>query len=63
MLKIITFVQSALQELRYKVSWPTQEDLQRMIMLFIIGILICTALVGGINIFLKRMMDWIYRKF
>ncbi len=63
MLKIITFIQQSIEELKNKVTWPTQEELQRMSVLFLIGCLIYTLLVGGINITFQKIARWIYAKF
>ncbi len=63
MLKIIEFIKQSIEELKNKVTWPTQEELQRMSVLFLIGCLIYTLLVGGINIIFQKIARWIYAKF
>ena len=62
MLKIITFLQNAYQEVRYKVTWPTQEELQNAVRIFIISTFICAVLVSSINALFKNIMDFFYNK-
>ena len=62
MLKIITFIQESIEELRYKVTWPTHKELEKMFILFLVGCLICTFLVGGINVSSQEITRYIYNR-
>jgi len=63
MFKLITLIQESAKELREKVSWPTYQELSKMVAFFFIGLAICTLLVGVNNVILQKAIQWLYVKF
>jgi preprotein translocase subunit SecE len=63
MKKIRSFVLEAYQELRYKVSWPTWQELQSSTSVVFVAVIILSALIFVMDFASSRILDLYYGLF
>jgi len=61
--KIKSFVLEAYQELRYKVSWPTWQELQSSTSVVFVAIVLLSALIFVMDFASSRVLDLYYGLF
>ncbi|MCX6182512.1 MAG: preprotein translocase subunit SecE [Bacteroidetes bacterium] len=57
---MITYLKDIYNELVYKVSWPTWKEVQSSALLVLVGVVIFSLLIFGMDISLNTVMDFIY---
>ena len=62
MSKFGNYVQEAYDELVHKVSWPSWDELQQTTLIVLVALLFVTAIIFGMDIASKTVMDLIYDK-
>ncbi len=63
MKKIKQYIQESYHELLHKVSWPTWDELQSSTSVVLIGIIIITLLVWGMDIVSSNVLQNFYKLF
>ena len=60
MSKFGNYIQEAYDELVHKVSWPSWEELQQTTGIVLVALVFITALIFGMDIASKNVLDLIY---
>lgn len=60
MSKFGTYIQEAYDELVHKVTWPTWEELQQTTIIVLVGLVIITAIIFGMDFASEQVMKLIY---
>ena len=60
---MLSFLYKSIEELTQRVSWPSYEKLQRLFLAFLVGVLVVSLLVGGVNVFFEKTSKTVYAKF
>jgi preprotein translocase subunit SecE len=63
MSKLTNYFRDTTEEMRYKVTWPTLDELQKSAGLVLIGSLIFAAVVGIMDIVFKTGLEAFYNSF
>lgn len=63
MKKIRSFIMEAYQELRYKVSWPTWQELQSSTSVVFVAIVLLSAVIFLMDFVSSRLLDLFYGLF
>jgi len=63
MSKIITSIQESWQEFAVKSSWPTMTELQKSTTLVIVGTIIFSLVVFGMDKAISTALDFVYKIF
>lgn len=63
MSKLIQFVKESVEELRFKVTWPTVTDLQNSSVLVLVASLIFALVIGLMDLAFENTMSWFYSAF
>lgn len=63
MSKLIQFVKESVEELRFKVTWPTVTDLQKSSVLVLVASLIFALVIGLMDLAFENTMSWFYSAF
>ncbi|TSJ80524.1 MAG: preprotein translocase subunit SecE [Candidatus Cardinium sp.] len=63
MSKAKIFIQNLIQEVRYKITWPSYYRLQGSAMLVLVASLIFALLIGLMDWSLKKAFVWFYNAF
>ena len=63
MLAVITYLSDSFKELTERVTWPSYEQVQEIVYQFIIGVILLTLLISIINIYIERILQWLYSYF
>jgi preprotein translocase subunit SecE len=63
MSKLTNYFRDTTEEMRYKVTWPTLDELQKSAGLVLIGSLIFAAVVGLMDIVFKTGLEAFYNSF
>lgn len=62
MSKFGNYIQEAYDELVHKVSWPSWDELQQTTMIVLVALVLITAVIFGMDVASKNVMDFIYDK-
>lgn len=60
MSKFGTYIQEAYDELVHKVSWPSWEELQQTTIIVLVGLLITTVIIAGMDIASEKLLTILY---
>ncbi|HLO72126.1 MAG TPA: preprotein translocase subunit SecE [Flavipsychrobacter sp.] len=60
MSKFGTYIQEAYDELVHKVSWPSWEELQQTTVIVMVGLLITTIVIFGMDFVSERLLTILY---
>lgn len=60
MSKFGNYIQEAYDELVHKVSWPSWEELQQTTGIVLVALVFITALIFGMDVASKNVLDLIY---
>jgi preprotein translocase subunit SecE len=63
MSKLTNYFRDTTEEMRYKVTWPSLDELQKSAGLVLIGSLIFAAVVGIMDIVFKTGLEAFYNSF
>jgi len=63
MSKIRNYINETVEEMRYKVSWPSYSELQNSSVLVLIGSLVFALLVGAMDFVFDFGLTWFYNQF
>lgn len=58
--KLRNFVRESIEEMRYKVTWPKYDNLQRDTRLVLIASLIFSLVIGGMDYVFENLMSLVY---
>jgi preprotein translocase subunit SecE len=61
--KVRKYVKDTVEEMRYKVSWPTYPELQKSSVLVVIGSLVFAIIVGAMDFVYDNALTWFYQQF
>lgn len=59
MSKFGNYVQEAYDELIHKVTWPSWNELQRTSLIVIIGLMVISLMIWGMDVIAKYLMQFI----
>lgn len=60
MSKFGTYIQEAYDELVHKVSWPSWDELQQTTIIVLVGLLITTIIIFGMDFTSERLLTILY---
>jgi len=60
MAKFGTYIQEAYDELIHKVTWPSWEELQQTTIIVLIGLIIITLIIFGMDFVSENLLKIIY---
>ncbi|WP_308217161.1 preprotein translocase subunit SecE [Hymenobacter sp. DG01] len=63
MSKLTNYFRETSEEMRYKVTWPSLEELQKSAGLVLIGSLLFAAVVGLMDVIFNKGLDAFYNSF
>lgn len=63
MRRLQTFITKSIEEVLYKVTWPTYEELQSNAILVLIASLIFAVAIGLIDWGFRNITGWFYHNF
>lgn len=63
MSKLTKYFRDTTEEMRYKVTWPSLEELQKSAGLVLIGSLIFAAVVGLMDVVFNKSLEVFYNSF
>jgi len=63
MSKVKAYIDSTVEEMRDKVSWPSYSELQRSSVLVLIGSLVFALVVGAMDFVFDKSLTWFYTQF
>ena len=63
MSKLITYFRDTTEEMRYKVTWPTAQELQKSAGLVLLGSLVFAAVVGVMDVVFNKSLEAFYNSF
>ncbi|MDD9139885.1 MAG: preprotein translocase subunit SecE [Candidatus Cardinium sp.] len=63
MSKLKLFVQSLIQEIKYKITWPPYDKLQGNALLVLVASFIFALFIGLMDWSLKKAFIWVYNAF
>jgi preprotein translocase subunit SecE len=61
--KFKIFVNESIEEVRYKVSWPTMSELQSSTVIVLVASLVFALFIGVIDFVFENGMTWFYHSF
>lgn len=61
--KLTNYFRDTVEEMRYKVTWPSFEELQKSAGLVLIGSLVFAAVVGVMDVVFKTGLEAFYNSF
>jgi preprotein translocase subunit SecE len=61
--KVRKYVKDTVEEMRYKVSWPTYPELQKSSVLVVIGSMVFAIIVGAMDFVYDNALTWFYQQF
>jgi preprotein translocase subunit SecE len=61
--KIKIFIADCIEEIRYKVSWPSYKSLQDSSALVLVASIIFAVVVGVIDLAFRNAVSWFYNIF
>ncbi|GGE97743.1 MULTISPECIES: preprotein translocase subunit SecE [Hymenobacter] len=63
MSKLTKYFRDTTEEMRYKVTWPSLEELQKSAGLVLIGSLVFAAVVGLMDVVFNKSLEVFYNSF
>ncbi len=63
LLKLKTFIEESVDEMKNKVSWPKYSELQSSSILVLIASVIFAFMIGAIDYAFDNAMDFLYKAF
>ncbi|MBL7683512.1 MAG: preprotein translocase subunit SecE [Flavipsychrobacter sp.] len=60
MSKFGTYIQEAYDELVHKVSWPSWDELQQTTIIVLVGLIITTIIIFGMDFVSERVLTILY---
>ena len=60
---MIKFIIASIKELIHQVTWPNAQELSQHVTLFFLGLLIITTLIATANIYLQKIVEYLYALF
>jgi len=60
MSKFVSYIQEAYDELLHKVTWPTWSELQQTTVIVLVGLMIFTAIIVGMDFASEQVLKLIY---
>ncbi|RPD49899.1 preprotein translocase subunit SecE [Hymenobacter sediminis] len=63
MSKLTNYFRETSEEMRYKVTWPSLEELQKSAGLVLIGSLLFASVVGVMDVIFNKGLDAFYNSF
>ncbi|MBT9394746.1 preprotein translocase subunit SecE [Hymenobacter sp. NST-14] len=63
MSKLSKYIQETSEEMRYKVTWPSLEELQKSAGLVLLGSLLFAVVVGVMDVIFKEGLEAFYNSF
>ncbi|WP_019946187.1 preprotein translocase subunit SecE [Hymenobacter aerophilus] len=63
MSKLTNYFRETAEEMRYKVTWPSMEELQKSAGLVLLGSLIFAVVVGVMDVIFKEGLEAFYNSF
>ena len=60
MAKFGTYIQEAYDELVHKVTWPSWEELQQTTIIVLIGLIIITLIIFGMDFVSENLLKFIF---
>ncbi|WP_317044240.1 preprotein translocase subunit SecE [Hymenobacter roseosalivarius] len=63
MSKLTNYIRETTEEMRYKVTWPSFEELQKSAGLVLLGSLIFAAIVGAMDLVFNTSLQAFYNSF
>jgi len=61
--KLSKFFNNTVEEMRYKVSWPTYPELQKSSILVLVGSVVFALVVGAMDFVYDTSLEWFYNQF
>ncbi|GAA4305868.1 preprotein translocase subunit SecE [Nibribacter koreensis] len=61
--KLRKFFNDTVEEMQYKVSWPTYSELQKSSILVLVGSLVFALIVGAMDLVYDSSLSWFYNQF
>ena len=63
MSKVTAYINDTIEEMRYKVSWPTYSELQKSSVLVLVGSIVFAVVVGAMDFVFDKSLSWFYSQF
>ncbi len=63
MSKVKNYIDSTVEEMRYKVSWPKYSELQKSAVLVLVGSVVFAIVVGAMDFVYDKSLTWFYSQF
>ena len=63
MSKVTAYINDTIEEMRYKVSWPTYTELQKSSVLVLVGSVVFAVVVGAMDFVYDKSLTWFYSQF
>ena len=63
MSKVTAYINDTIEEMRYKVSWPTYSELQKSSVLVLVGSIVFAVVVGAMDFVFDKSLTWFYSQF
>jgi preprotein translocase subunit SecE len=60
MAKVGNYIQEAYDELVHKVSWPTWDELQQTTIIVLVGLIITTIVIFGMDFGAEKVLTFLY---
>jgi len=60
MAKVGNYIQEAYDELVHKVSWPTWDELQQTTIIVLVGLIIATIVIFGMDFGAEKVLTFLY---
>jgi preprotein translocase subunit SecE len=60
MAKFGSYIQEAYDELVHKVSWPSWDELQQTTIIVLVGLIITTAVIFGMDFASEKVLTFLY---
>ncbi|WP_192823252.1 preprotein translocase subunit SecE [Rufibacter sp. LB8] len=61
--KLTKFFNNTVEEMRFKVSWPTYTELQKSSILVLVGSMVFALVVGAMDFVYDSTLEWFYNQF
>jgi preprotein translocase subunit SecE len=61
--KVKNYIDDTIEEMRFKVSWPTFTELQKSSVLVLVGSVVFALVVGAMDFVYDTTLTWFYNQF
>jgi preprotein translocase subunit SecE len=61
--KVKNYINDTIEEMRFKVSWPSFTELQKSSVLVLVGSLVFALVVGAMDFVYDTTLTWFYNQF